>query len=94
MKIGDVYEVIPMFQITIESLGIISGGFYGRFIGYDSSGKCVFEVDGKYRGYWEAGTRDSIFDTAKMVPLTTEMDSAATNPKEYGGKVTFVKGWP
>ena len=70
MEIGKVYEVIPMFQITIESLGIISGGFYGRFIGYDSSGRCVFEQDGKYRGYWETGTRDSIFDTAKILPLS------------------------
>jgi hypothetical protein len=92
MEIGKVYEVIPMFQVTIGSLGIVSGGFYGRFIGYDSSGKCVFETDRQYRGYWEAGTRDSIFDTATIVPL--KEDNRSANPQEYGGKVTWVKEFP
>jgi hypothetical protein len=69
MEIGDVYEVTPMFQVTINGAYNAIGAFYGRFIGYDSSGKCVFETDRQYRGYWEAGTRDSIFDTATIVAL-------------------------
>ena len=70
MKIGDVYEVIPLLQITVGNFGVVSSGFYGRFIGYDSSGKCVFEHDGKYRGYWEAGEDRDVMQKANIIPLT------------------------
>ena len=69
MKVGKVYEVMPLFQVSILCDTKAGFAFYGKFIGYDSYGKCVFESDGKYIGYWEAGTRDNIFDTAKIIEI-------------------------
>jgi hypothetical protein len=67
MKIGDVYEITPMVRLAFGS--IHAGPFYGKFIGRDSADKCVFDVDGKYVGYFEAASGRNLFESARIEPL-------------------------